>query len=53
MLMVVFWICESMPIPVPALLPLVLFHALHLGDIRETAAPFAHQVIYRRADGVR
>ncbi|MBL9187809.1 MAG: SLC13/DASS family transporter [Opitutaceae bacterium] len=46
MLMAVFWICESVPIPVTALLPLVLFPALHLGDIRESAAPFANPVIY-------
>jgi sodium-dependent dicarboxylate transporter 2/3/5 len=46
MLMAVFWICESVPIPVTALLPLVLFPALHLGDIRETAAPFANPVIF-------
>ncbi len=45
-LMAVFWICESVPIPVTALLPLVLFPALHLGDIRETAAPFANPIIY-------
>lgn len=44
--MAVFWICESVPIPVTALLPLVLFPALGLGDIRETAAPFANPVIY-------
>jgi sodium-dependent dicarboxylate transporter 2/3/5 len=46
LLMAVFWICESVPIPVTALLPLVLFPALHLGDIRETAAPFANPIIY-------
>jgi len=46
MLMAVFWICESVPIPVTALLPLVLFPALGLGDIRETAAPFANPIIY-------
>jgi len=45
-LMAVFWICESLPIPVTALLPLVLFPMLHLGDIRETAAPFANPVVY-------
>jgi len=46
LLMAVFWICESVPIPVTALLPLILFPALGLGDIRETAAPFANPVIY-------
>lgn len=46
LLMAVWWITESVPIPVTALLPLVLFPALHLGDIRETAAPFANPIIY-------
>jgi sodium-dependent dicarboxylate transporter 2/3/5 len=45
-LMAVFWITESMPITVTALLPLVLFPALGLGDIRETAAPFANPIIF-------
>ncbi|MBL9189480.1 MAG: DASS family sodium-coupled anion symporter [Opitutaceae bacterium] len=45
-LMAVFWICETVPIPVTALLPLALFPALGLGDIRDTAAPFANPVIY-------
>jgi sodium-dependent dicarboxylate transporter 2/3/5 len=32
-LMAVFWITESIPIPATALLPLVLFPALGLGDV--------------------
>ena len=46
MLMAVFWIAESLPIPVTALLPLVLFPALGLGDIGQTAAPFANPIIF-------
>ena len=46
LLMAVFWITESIPIPATALLPLVLFPALGLGDIRETAAPFANPIIF-------
>jgi sodium-dependent dicarboxylate transporter 2/3/5 len=46
MLMAIFWIAESLPIPVTALLPLVLFPALGLGDIRETAAPYANPIIF-------
>lgn len=46
LLMAVWWISESVPIPVTALLPLVLFPALGLGDIRATAAPFANPIIY-------
>jgi solute carrier family 13 (sodium-dependent dicarboxylate transporter), member 2/3/5 len=45
-LMAVFWITESIPIPATALLPLVLFPALGLGDIRETAAPFANPIVF-------
>jgi sodium-dependent dicarboxylate transporter 2/3/5 len=44
--MAVWWITEPVPIPVTALLPLVLFPALKLSDIRETAAPFANPIIY-------
>ena len=46
LLLAVFWICESIPIPVTALLPLVLFPALGLGDIRDTAAPYAHPIVF-------
>lgn len=46
MLMATWWITESVPIPVTALLPLVLFPVLGLGDIRETAAPFANPIIF-------
>jgi solute carrier family 13 (sodium-dependent dicarboxylate transporter), member 2/3/5 len=45
-LMAVFWITEPIPIPATALLTLVLFPALGLGDIRETAAPFANPIIF-------
>jgi sodium-dependent dicarboxylate transporter 2/3/5 len=45
-LMAVLWITESLPIPVTALLPLLLFPALGLGDVREAAAPFANPIIY-------
>jgi sodium-dependent dicarboxylate transporter 2/3/5 len=45
-LMAVFWIAEPIPIPVTALLPLVLFPVLGLGDVRATAAPYANPIIY-------
>ncbi len=45
-LMAVLWIAESIPIPATALLPLVLFPLLGLGDIRETAAPYANPIIF-------
>lgn len=46
LLMAIFWICEPIPIPATALLPLILFPALGLGDITQTAAPFANPIIY-------
>lgn len=46
LLMAVLWITEALPIPVTALLPLLLFPALGLGDVREAAAPFANPIIY-------
>lgn len=45
-LMAIFWICESIPIPATALLPLVLFPALRLSNIAEVAAPFANPIIF-------
>ena len=44
--MAVLWICESLPIPVTALTPLVLFPVLELGTIQVTAAPYANPIIY-------
>ncbi|GAB1489386.1 DASS family sodium-coupled anion symporter [Opitutaceae bacterium] len=45
-LMAVFWITEAMPIPATALLPLALFPLLGLGNIRDSAAPYANPIIY-------
>lgn len=45
-LMAVFWITEAIPIPATALLPLVLFPALGLGDVSEAAAPFANPTVF-------
>lgn len=45
-LMAVLWMAESLPIPVTALLPLVLFPLLRLSDVRESAAPYANPIIY-------
>jgi sodium-dependent dicarboxylate transporter 2/3/5 len=44
--MAVLWICESVPIPVTALSPLVLFPALGLGNIQQTTAPYSSPIIY-------
>lgn len=45
-LMAVLWMTEALPIPITALLPLVLFPALHLSDIRETATPYSNPLIF-------
>lgn len=45
LLMAVLWITEAIPIPVTALLPLILFPLLGLGNIRDSAAPYSNPVI--------
>jgi sodium-dependent dicarboxylate transporter 2/3/5 len=45
-LMVTWWITEALPMPVVALLPLVLFPLLGISSISETAAPYANEVIF-------
>ena len=45
-LMAVLWMTEALPIPVTALLPLVLFPALRLSDVRASAAPYANPIIF-------
>jgi sodium-dependent dicarboxylate transporter 2/3/5 len=46
LLLAVFWISESIPIPATALLPLVLFPLLGLASGRDAAAPYADPIIY-------
>lgn len=45
-LMVLWWIAEVLPMPVVALMPLVLFPLLGIAPISETAAPYANEVIF-------
>lgn len=42
----VFRMTEAIPLPVTALLPLVLFPMLHVSDVREAAVPFANPLIF-------
>ena len=44
--MAVWWITEALPIPVTALLPLVLFPVLGILPMAEAAAPYANEVIF-------
>lgn len=46
MLMASWWICESVPIPVTALVPLVLFPFLGLASIAKTAEPYANPLVF-------
>ncbi|MBT5925445.1 MAG: DASS family sodium-coupled anion symporter [Verrucomicrobia bacterium] len=46
LLMAVWWITESIPIPATALVPLFLFPLLGLGTIREVAAPYANPLVF-------
>jgi sodium-dependent dicarboxylate transporter 2/3/5 len=45
-LMAIWWITEAIPIPATALCPLLLFPLLDAGSVRETAAPYAHPLIF-------
>lgn len=45
-LMITWWVTEALPMPVVALLPLVLFPLLHIAKPDEAAAPYANPVIF-------
>ena len=44
--MAIWWATEAIPVPVTALLPLVLFEPLGISTIRVTAAPYANPTIF-------
>ena len=44
--MAVWWATEAIPVPVTALLPLVLFDPLGLASIRDAASPYAHPTVF-------
>ncbi len=44
--MIVWWITEVVPIPVTALLPMVLLPILGIFNIRESTAPYASPIIF-------
>lgn len=46
LLLAVFWISESIPIPATALLPLVLLPLLGLANGKDAAVPYANPIIY-------
>lgn len=45
-LMLIWWISEAVPIPVTALLPMVLLPALQIYDMDEAAAPYASPIVF-------
>jgi len=44
--MVTWWITEAMPIPVTALLPMVLFPLLQVSTVREASQPYGDPVVF-------
>lgn len=44
--MVIWWVSESVPIPVTALLPLILLPYLGVFDISQSTAPYANPIIF-------
>ncbi len=45
-LMITWWVTEALPMPVVALLPLILFPILSVSKLEETAASYANPVIF-------
>lgn len=44
--MLVWWVTEAVPIPVAALLPLILLPILGVMDIKTAAAPYANPIVF-------
>lgn len=44
--MAVFWICETIPIPITSLLPIVLFPALGIMPTSQATAPYGSHLIF-------
>jgi sodium-dependent dicarboxylate transporter 2/3/5 len=51
LLMAIWWITEAAPLPVTALLPLVLFPTLGVSSVTAAAAPYADPVIFLLVGG--
>ena len=45
-LMITWWVTEALPMPVVALLPLVLFPLLSIADLKTVAASYGDQIIF-------
>ncbi|MCA8948013.1 MAG: DASS family sodium-coupled anion symporter [Planctomycetes bacterium] len=49
--MAIFWTTEAIPISATAFLPLVLFPALGILDMKQAAAPYANDIVYLSLGG--
>lgn len=45
-LMLIWWVTEAIPIPVTALLPIILFPLLEVSDSKAAAAPYASPIVF-------
>lgn len=45
-LMITWWVTDALPMPVVALLPLILFPLLKISKLEDTASSYAHPVIF-------
>lgn len=45
-LMVTWWVTEAMPMPVVALIPIILFPLLNISSLSETVRPYSNEVIF-------
>jgi len=45
-LMAILWMTEAMPLPATSLLPAALFPLAGVAEIRDAAAPYAHELIF-------
>lgn len=45
-LMITWWVTEALPMPVVALMPLILFPLLKISTLKATAASYGNEVIY-------
>jgi solute carrier family 13 (sodium-dependent dicarboxylate transporter), member 2/3/5 len=44
--MVIWWVTEAMPIPVTALLPMIIFPLLEISSVKEASQPYGDPVIF-------
>lgn len=45
-LLATWWATEAIPVPITSLIPMVLFPLMGVFDMADTAAPYAHPIIY-------